>query len=90
MDHPTKTGARGGQWGPGRTTLVYLGLFALLASIMASPFLWGGYGFAYVDIGGDTYVQFYPLNVEIARQMAEGVGPSWSFRLGLATLPLRE
>lgn len=64
-------------------SLLYLSGFAGIAAIFFWHYLFGGLGFAHVDVGGDSFVQFYPLNVEFARQFAEGTGPSWSFRLGL-------
>lgn len=63
----------------------YVVAFLTCALVMASPFLFGDRAFAYSDIGTDTFVQFYPLNVVHAQQMADGGGLGWSFSLGLGS-----
>lgn len=62
---------------------VYLVAFTVLATVMAWPFLFGGLAFAFSDIGTDTFVQFFPLNVAHAQQLAGDEGLTWSFKLGL-------
>lgn len=64
---------------------MFLVLFAIVAIVMAWPFLFKSQSFAYIDVGGDTFVQFYPLNVLHAQQMAIGDGFNWSFNLGLGS-----
>jgi hypothetical protein len=63
--------------------ITYVSAFLVCTLVMASPFLFGDRAFAYSDIGTDTFVQFYPLNVVHAQQLAAGGGLGWSFNLGL-------
>jgi hypothetical protein len=62
---------------------VYLVAFAAMATVFAWPFLFNGLAFAFSDIGTDTFVQFFPLNVAHAQQLAGDEGLTWSFKLGL-------
>lgn len=61
----------------------FLALYLLLAVVMAWSYLTGELGLAFADVGIDLLAQFYPLNLEQARQLSTGEGITWTFRLGL-------
>ena len=71
-------------WSDSRRLLAwFVFLYVILAVVITWPFLFGDRAFAYTDIGTDTFVQFYPLNIAHAQQLATGEGLGWSFSLGL-------
>ena len=66
-----------------RAWLILLGLQGLLALLVLRDFLFGGLHFAYIDIGNDTYRQFVPYAMHLARTVAREGFPGWSFEIGL-------
>lgn len=66
-----------------RAWLILLGLQALLALLVLRDFLFGGFYFAYIDIGSDSYRQFVPYAMHLARSIAREGFPGWSFAIGL-------
>ena len=63
--------------------LSYL-LVAIAIQILLASFYWAkSKGFAFIDIGSDTFNCFYPLQVAVAHQLQELHSITWSFELGL-------
>ena len=65
--------------------LILLALQALVASVVFSPFISGRNFFAYLDIGSDSYAQFVPYAMHMARTMATEGFTGWSFEIGLGS-----
>lgn len=61
----------------------YLVICVLMLSLLAAHYLIMSQGFAFTDIGSDTYYCFYPLQAVVSRQLHELHAISWSFNLGL-------
>lgn len=71
---------------PSGPILRYLALASLLfvvAGILLARYLVGPYGFAFADIGSDSFFQFYPMQTEFVRMIREGGTLGWSHRVGL-------
>ena len=73
---------------PGATSVrrdcaVYAVMFIAVAAVLCMPYLSGIWAMAFTDVGNDTFYQFYPLNLEHARQLSRDGEITWSFRLGL-------
>lgn len=66
-----------------RAWLILLGLQALLALAIFWDFLSGAFYFAYRDIGSDSYKQFVPYAMHMARAIAREGFTGWSFENGL-------
>ncbi len=54
-----------------------------MAFLLAIYYLATSKGFAFVDVGSDTFFCFYPLQVAVSRQLHELHFITWSFDLGL-------
>ncbi len=63
--------------------LILLGLQALLAIVIFRDFISGAFYFAYSDIGSDSYYQFVPYAMHMARTIASEGFAGWSFEIGL-------
>ncbi|HEX6834129.1 MAG TPA: YfhO family protein [Rudaea sp.] len=68
-----------------RGLFAYLALALGLEAVLLLPFLLGKHAFAFYDIGSDTFLQFYPLQIAIATQLKELHAVSWSFDFGLGS-----
>ena len=66
-----------------RAWLILLVLQALLGLVIFRDFLFGRFYFAYADIGSDSYASFLPYAMHMARTIASGGFPGWSFEIGL-------
>lgn len=62
---------------------IYLAIATTAAFALSVPFLVQAKAFAFVDIGSDTFYQFYPLQVAVARQLKALHEVTWCFDLGL-------
>lgn len=67
--------------------LMFFIAFVVAATILCWPYLFGDRAFAFVDIGSDSFVQFYPLQVVAADGLRDGTLFSNSFRIGLGAYP---
>lgn len=56
---------------------------SVIAALLSSYYLFHHYAFAFVDIGSDTFLQFYPLQVAEVRQLRALHELTWSFNTGL-------
>lgn len=65
--------------------MLYLTCASAIAFILSLYFIITGHAFAFVDIGLDTYSQYYPFQVAHARQMHELRPMTWSFDAGLGS-----
>lgn len=61
----------------------YLSISVSIALFVALCYLALGRGFAFADIGLDSYSYFYPLQIVQSQQMRDYYELTWSFRLGL-------
>ncbi|HJU39776.1 MAG TPA: YfhO family protein, partial [Tahibacter sp.] len=66
-----------------RGLLRFVAAVAATLVVLAVPFWVAGKAFAFVDIGGDTFVQFLPLQMAGSRQWHEMHALTWSFSIGL-------
>ena len=62
---------------------LYLSIACLTAFILSLYFITQGKAFAFYDIGSDTFLIFYPLQVAVAKQLQTLHSVTWSFDLGL-------
>lgn len=65
--------------------LILFALQILVALIVFSGFISGRYYFAYMDIGSDSYAQFVPYAMNMARAMIREGFTGWSFETGLGS-----
>lgn len=65
--------------------LILFGLQLILTGVIFSSFLSGQFYFAYVDIGSDTFGQFAPTAMSMARTLAREGFTGWSFVSGLGS-----
>lgn len=63
--------------------LRYCSMALAMLALLALGFVVKHHAFAFDDIGGDTFVQFFPLQVATAHQLKEMHTLTWSFELGL-------
>jgi len=70
---------------PSRAWLILLGLQAFLGLVIFRDFLSGAANFAYIDIGSDSYAQFVPYAMHMARTIAREGFTGWSFEIGLGS-----
>ena len=61
----------------------YLLVAGAMSGLVVLYFVLKGQAFAFVDIGSDTFLCFYPLQVAVARQLQDLHTLTWSFDLGL-------
>lgn len=66
-----------------RHWLALVWLQSLIALVLFSPFISGQYFFAYLDIGSDSYAQFVPFAMNMARMLGREGFSGWSFETGL-------
>ena len=62
---------------------LYLLLAVAMESLLLLPYLPKKKAFAFYDIGSDTFLQFYPLQIAIAGQLKTLHAVTWSFNFGL-------
>ncbi len=62
---------------------LYLSIACLSAFIVSLYFIAQGKAFAFYDVGSDTFLSFYPLQVAVAKQLQALHALTWSFELGL-------
>lgn len=60
-------------------------LLSGIAALLLARYLIGPHAFAFVDVGSDSFLQFYPMQTEFVRQMHEDGVLGWSHRIGLGT-----
>jgi uncharacterized membrane protein YfhO len=65
--------------------LILFGLQILVALTVFSGFISGRNYFAYLDIGSDSYAQFVPYAMNMARAMIREGFTGWSFEIGLGS-----
>jgi hypothetical protein len=70
-----------------RGIVIYLLLAGTIALALSLYFIIKHKAFAFVDIGSDTFFQFYPFQVASARQLREFHELGWSFNVGLGGFP---
>jgi uncharacterized membrane protein YfhO len=66
-----------------RGFLIYLAIAATVALTLSLYYIAKAKAFAFYDIGSDTLLCFYPLQVAVARQLQHLHAITWSFELGL-------
>lgn len=71
----------------GRPFLIFLLAFVIAAAILCWPYLFGDRAFAFIDIGSDSFLQFYPLQVVAADGLRDGTLFSNNFRIGIGAYP---
>lgn len=63
--------------------VLFIALAAAMALLLALYFVAKSKAFAFADIGSDTFMCFYPLQVAVSKQLHELHEITWSFNLGL-------
>ncbi|MGA8277473.1 MAG: YfhO family protein [Rhodanobacteraceae bacterium] len=61
----------------------YLAIAVAIALAFALYYLCNGYAFCFWDVGSDTFLQFYPLQIAVAHQLRALHSITWSFELAL-------
>src|SRR5512141_2344934 len=62
---------------------IYVIVASTIAGALAVFFLAQGKGFAFHDVGSDTFFCYYPLQLAVARQLQTLHEVTWSFELSL-------
>ena len=73
---------RGNIWARSSVSAFLLTVLCLIVAL-SLRFLFTGRGFAFADIGADTFFQFFPMQVADSRQLHTIHTITWSFKLGL-------
>lgn len=66
-----------------RCWLLLFGWQCAVAAVIGFAFISGRQYFAFSDAGADTYFQFIPVTMHLARYLASEGFPGWSFQVGL-------
>ncbi|MGA9421388.1 MAG: hypothetical protein WBW61_03440, partial [Rhodanobacteraceae bacterium] len=61
----------------------YLAIAAAIALLFSLYYICNGYAFCFWDVGSDTFLQFYPLQIAVAHQLRTLHSITWSFELAL-------
>ena len=70
-----------------RGIVIYLLLAGTITLLLSLYYIVKHKAFAFVDIGSDSFFQFYPFQVAEARQLRDFHELSWSFNVGLGGFP---